>query len=65
MTTYRAHDWVIFANTVVESKASVVVTAVCQRCGDVRSTTSSTIGHGHIDLTGECDSEGETQAAVG
>ncbi len=64
MTTYRAHDWRISANTIVESgKASVVVTAVCKRCGDVRSSLSPTDGTGRIDLTGECGAEDEVQAA--
>jgi hypothetical protein len=60
MATYTTHDWLIFANTVAESgQAAVVVTAVCKRCGDVRSSLSPTDGSGRIDLTGECNVEGE------
>lgn len=66
MTTYTSHEWLIFVNTVVDSGgAGVVVTAVCTRCGEYRSSLSPTEGKSQIDLTGECTVEGEVQAAFG
>ena len=64
MATYPTHEWLIFANTIVEAgAAAVVVTAVCRRCGEYRSSLSPTEGKGQIDLTGECTVECEVQAA--
>jgi hypothetical protein len=57
MANFSAHDWLIFANTTVESgEASVVTTAVCKQCGDIRSQLSPPSGPGQIDLSGECSS---------
>ncbi len=60
MATYAAHEWLIFANTIVGTgAAAVVVTAVCKRCGEYRSSLAPTEAKGQIDLTGECNVEGE------
>ena len=64
-TTYSTHDWIIFANTIIESgEASVVATAVCQRCGEVRSSESPPDGVGRIDLAGECNVDTGVEALI-
>jgi hypothetical protein len=69
MATYPSHEWLIYANTIIESggAANVVVTAVCQRCGEVRSAIAPTIGPGQIILTGECNTpeDGEPNVVLG
>jgi hypothetical protein len=64
------HEWLIFANAIAHSQggeSSVLITAVCKRCGEVRSSLSSVEGNGQIDLTGKCSGTGpsEPPAAFG
>ncbi len=62
------HEWLIFANTIVnpeDGQGSVVTTAVCQRCGEVRSSLSSVDGVSRIDLMGECSGTGVSEPLVG
>jgi hypothetical protein len=61
------HDWLIFANAIVlpeGGQRASVVTAVCKRCGDVRSSLSPVDGEGRIELTGECSGTGAREPSA-
>ena len=50
---YSEHDRLIFADG---GEVTVVASAVCRRCGDIRSKMAPTEQHGvRLDLTGECN----------
>jgi hypothetical protein len=51
----KEHEWLIFANAIVlpeGGQRASVVTAVCKRCGDVRSSLSPVDGEGRTELRG-------------
>ncbi len=55
------HEWLIFANAIVlpeGGQRASVVTPVCKRWGDVRSSLSPVDGESRIELTGECSGTG-------
>jgi hypothetical protein len=63
----KEHEWLIFANAIVlpeGGQRASVVTAVCKRCGDVRSTLSPVYCEGRIELTGECSGTGAREPSA-
>jgi hypothetical protein len=57
----KEHDWLVFAKAIVlpeGGQRASVVTAVCKRCGDVRSSLWPVDGEGRIEGTGECSGRG-------
>ncbi len=64
---HHEHDWLIFANTIVnpeDGQGGLVTTAACQRCGEVRSSLSSVDGVSRIELMGECSGTGPSEPLV-
>jgi hypothetical protein len=63
----KEYEWLIFANAIVlpeGGQRASVVTAVCKRCGDVRSSLSPVDGEGRIELTGECSGTGAREPSA-
>jgi hypothetical protein len=63
----KEYEWLIFANAIVlpeGGQRASVVTAVCKRCGDVRSSLSPVDAEGRIELTGECSGTGAREPSA-
>jgi hypothetical protein len=63
----KEHEWLIFANAIVlpwGGQRASVVTAVCKRCGDVRSSLSPVDGEGRTELTGEWSGTGAREPSA-